>query len=86
MLFSGSGVAKGPKEEAENFGVDYVISYRYEDSSKEQYEVEANFAKLIQVLTDAGLSTTVREGANSTLLVFIKANKTRLIEEIYYSR
>lgn len=95
MLFSKATVAElHTTNEAEaavckhnaNFDVDYVIIYRYDHASIEPQQAEANFSKLIHALANAGLYSTVREGTNSTLLVFVKANKRRLIEEVYYSR
>ncbi|RDL31391.1 Plasma membrane stress response protein-like protein [Venustampulla echinocandica] len=68
-----------------NFDVDYVIDYRFATTSKSQ--AVAQFTKLIEALSDAGLATEVRNGDNGAVLVFVKAaSETRLRAEVYRSR
>ncbi|KAL8956741.1 MAG: hypothetical protein Q9193_005814 [Seirophora villosa] len=68
-----------------NFGVDYVITYRFADTS----DIEARdcFTSLMQALSRAGLATEVRNGDNCSLLVFVKVgSEKRFAQEVYRSR
>lgn len=47
---------------------------------------QANFATLIEDLHKAGLDTEVRNGTDSSIFVFVRANETRLLREVYRSR
>lgn len=68
-----------------NFGVDYVISFRYADTDKE--EATAKFNKLVEQLSSVGLATEVRAGEDHSLLVFVKvASEEHLFGEVYRSR
>lgn len=86
-----------------NFGVDYVISYRFadigaiSDSQLKHRSVLtiitgksaalADFEKLVQALARLGLITEVRNGANCSLLVFVKAEEAKSLKnEVYKSR
>lgn len=80
---------------ATNFDVSYIISYRYPHTSiltpsLASSTLSTNFSSLIYALANAGLYSTIREGVrgsrDSTVLVFVRANKRRLVEEVYYSR
>ncbi|KAI9754113.1 MAG: hypothetical protein M1815_005821 [Lichina confinis] len=68
-----------------NLDVDYVISYRFSDSSRS--EAEAKFEHLIRTLSNVGLDTEVRNGKNQSLLVFVKpATDQHLASAVYRSR
>lgn len=68
-----------------NMNVDYVIHYKIPPESRT--EAEANFTELIEALTKIGLATEVRNGAESSLLVFVKvASEKYLATQIYRER
>ncbi|KAL8907228.1 MAG: hypothetical protein Q9207_001529 [Kuettlingeria erythrocarpa] len=68
-----------------NFGVDYVITYRFADTSK--FEARDGFTSLMQALALVGLATEVRNGDNCSLLVFVKVGSDRrFAQEVYRSR
>jgi hypothetical protein len=68
-----------------NFGVDFVIDYRFEITDK--VKAQEQFVKLIKALNDVGLSTEVRNGDNCAVLIFIKvASQSHLRAEVYRSR
>ncbi|KAI9736231.1 MAG: hypothetical protein M1834_001117 [Cirrosporium novae-zelandiae] len=86
---------------ANNFNVDYVISYRFATTgwsslfglaqpSSQLAEKEAaviSFQKLVQSLGEVGLDTEVRNGGNCSVLVFVKvASDERLARLVYRSR
>lgn len=65
--------------------VDYVISYRFHSTDKQQ--ATERFQKLVERLGSVGLATEVRVGDSHSLLVFVKeASKDHLFGEIYRSR
>lgn len=67
------------------FDVDYVIVYRFTDLSKEQ--AKQGLEKLLHALARVGLLTEVRDGGNSSLLIFTKtATDNRLAQAVYRSR
>ncbi|RDW87895.1 hypothetical protein BP5796_03589 [Coleophoma crateriformis] len=68
-----------------NFDVDYVISYRASLKGTQQEALD-NFSKLIQTLQRTGINTEVREGSDSTILVFLKAKERQLLNEVCRSR
>lgn len=68
-----------------NFEVDYVISYRFTDTSKA--EARDDFAKLVQALARVGLQIEVRNGDNNCLLVFVRAGSDKILNHhVYRSR
>ena len=85
-----------------NFDVDYVIVYRFTDTSKipiqllwsfysfsytAKNEANEHFARLIQALARAGLQIEVRNGDNCSLLVFIKPASDQILNKhVYRSR
>lgn len=69
-----------------NFDVDYVLVYHFNNPLKTQEELEDNVALMIRRLEHAGLHTAIRDGIDGNLLIFVKVNKKRLVEEVYYSR
>lgn len=67
------------------FSVDYVVHYKIPSESRA--EAEANFTELIEALTKIGLATEVRNGNDSSLLIFIKvASEKYLATQIYRER
>ncbi|KAL3427047.1 hypothetical protein PVAG01_00556 [Phlyctema vagabunda] len=64
--------------------VDYVITFRYADM--DTGGSQDTLQKLIRTLQNAGLLTEIREGAHSSLLIFVRARDTRLLGEVYRSR
>jgi hypothetical protein len=42
--------------------------------------------KLLRALSDAGLQTEIRQGDESSLLIFVRASKKRLRRAVYRSR
>ncbi|CAF9940824.1 hypothetical protein IMSHALPRED_002181 [Imshaugia aleurites] len=69
----------------DNFDVDYVIVYRFADTTKA--EASERFRDLVQALARVGLATEVRNGENCALLVFVKvASDARLNNAVYRSR
>ncbi|KAI4174091.1 MAG: hypothetical protein LQ343_002537 [Gyalolechia ehrenbergii] len=68
-----------------NFGVDYVITYRFADT--DSVEARDGFTSLMQALARVGLATEVRNGDNCSLLVFVKVgSQKRFASEVYRSR
>ncbi|KAI1415767.1 DUF590-domain-containing protein [Hypoxylon sp. FL1857] len=67
-----------------NMNVDYVIQYKI---PSDRAEAEAGFTQLIEALTRVGLATEVRNGDESSLLVFVKvASEKHLTNHIYRER
>ncbi|KAL7629066.1 hypothetical protein AAE478_000584 [Parahypoxylon ruwenzoriense] len=67
-----------------NMDVDYVLRYKIPSDSA---EAEAGFTQLIEALTRVGLATEVRNGDESSLLVFVKvASEKHLTSHIYRER
>ncbi|KAJ5833934.1 Acyl-CoA N-acyltransferase [Penicillium riverlandense] len=85
-----------------NLHVDYVIRYSFSDvgecssspvgqapltpSSPDQSQAVAQLEKLLRTLSQVGLQTEVRQGDESSLLVFVRASNKRLQRAIYRSR
>ncbi|KAI9770010.1 MAG: hypothetical protein M1840_003721 [Geoglossum simile] len=70
-----------------NFGVDYVVDYRFATTGKGRAEAEAQFEKLVRLLAGVGLELEVRGGDDCSMLVFTKlAFGRRLFGEVYRSR
>ncbi|KAJ5691818.1 Acyl-CoA N-acyltransferase [Penicillium macrosclerotiorum] len=67
-----------------NLKVDYVIHYTFHDLEKSQ--AISQLRKLLQTLSDVGLECEVRQGDESSLLVFVRASKNRLKRAVYRSR
>ncbi|OCT51270.1 plasma membrane stress response protein [Cladophialophora carrionii] len=66
-----------------NFDVDYVISYRMpKDEGKEAGITQ--FRKLIRALAETGLTTEVRRGDETSLLVFIKASDEKILADVVH--
>ncbi|KAJ5085004.1 hypothetical protein N7532_009775 [Penicillium argentinense] len=59
-----------------NLQVDYVVCYSFGDVGRSQ-AVE-QLEKLLQALSDVGLQTEIRQGDESSLLIFVRASKKRL--------
>ncbi|OJD39909.1 plasma membrane channel protein [Diplodia corticola] len=77
----------GPKSPAlkTNMDVDYVVSFRFAATAKDA--ALSKFEKLIAALSSVGLATEVRNGEDSSLLVFCKvASEEHLYGEVYRSR
>lgn len=85
----------------ENFDTDYVIVYRFVDSSEcslrdkfssihnatGKEDARRGFEKLVQSLAKVGLSTEVRNGEKCSLLVFVRiASDERLQTAVYRAR
>ncbi|KAL1855515.1 hypothetical protein Plec18167_007065 [Paecilomyces lecythidis] len=70
--------------ENENYGVDWVIHYEFENVGPQQAVQE--YKKLINDLDAAGLQTEVRHGPGASLLVFVKVPRELLGAEMYKSR
>lgn len=67
-----------------NMGVDYVVHYKI---SKDKAEAEAGFTQLIEALTTVGIACEVRNGDETSLLVFLKvASEKHLNAHIYRER
>ncbi|KAK6383922.1 hypothetical protein LTS17_003214 [Exophiala oligosperma] len=66
----------------DNFEVDYVIVLRV--SSDDKQAGAAQFQKLIRVLAETGLTTEVRRGDETSLLVFVKAADEQAFAEVVY--
>jgi len=70
-----------------NMGVDYAIHYKTPTDPKERVEAEAAFTQLIEGLTKVGLATEVRDGHDSSLLIFVKvASEQYLNTQVYRER
>ena len=83
-----------------NFDVDYVIVYRFHDTSKYpdtsrelrlktwlptgKAEASADFKKLVQALAGVGLAIEVRNGENLALLVFVKVASDERLNNAVY--
>ncbi|KAF4552273.1 Calcium-activated chloride channel-like protein [Elsinoe fawcettii] len=68
-----------------NMSVDYVISYRFATTDKQK--AIAQFEKLVEKLSSVGLSTEVRNGDASSVLVFVRvASEEYMFGEVYRSR
>ncbi|KAL8661952.1 MAG: hypothetical protein Q9202_005153 [Teloschistes flavicans] len=68
-----------------NFDVDYVIVYRFADTTN--VEAQDGFTALMQALAGVGLATEVRNGDNCSLLVFVQVgSEKRFAQEVYRSR
>lgn len=83
-----------------NFDVDYVITYRFHDTSKylntftklslliwlptDKAEASADFKKLVQALANVGLAIEVRNGENLALLVFVKVASDERLNNAVY--
>ena len=83
-----------------NFDVDYVITYRFHDTSKylntftelslliwlptDKAEASADFKKLVQALAGVGLAIEVRNGENLALLVFVKVASDERLNNAVY--
>ncbi|CAI7640260.1 unnamed protein product [Penicillium viridicatum] len=67
-----------------NLHVDYVIRYSFGDADRSQ-EIE-QLEKLLQALAQVGFQVEVRQGDESSLLVFVKASEKRLKRAVYRSR
>ncbi|KIX02754.1 uncharacterized protein Z518_08696 [Rhinocladiella mackenziei CBS 650.93] len=70
------------KEVQNNFDVDYAISFRVPNDDKESGV--AQFKKLIRVLAETGLTTEVRRGDETSLLVFVKAADEKVLADVVY--
>ena len=68
-----------------NFDVDYVIVYRFTDTSKAA--ATEGFARLLKALASVGLQIEVRNGDNCSLLVLLKVASSRVMNHhVYRSR
>jgi hypothetical protein len=83
-----------------DFDVDYVISYRIPSDCKSRApayagqheltlhiaktEAAKQFKKLIRALANAGLQTEVRNGDESSLLVFVRAADEKIFGDVVY--
>ncbi|KAI8632158.1 DUF590-domain-containing protein [Xylariaceae sp. FL1651] len=67
-----------------NMNVDYVIHYKI---ASDKAQAEAGFTQLIEALTKVGLASEVRNGDESSVLVFVKvASNEYLASQIYRER
>ncbi|KAI1264203.1 DUF590-domain-containing protein [Xylariaceae sp. FL1019] len=67
-----------------NMNVDYVVHYKI---ASDKAAAEAGFTQLIEALTKVGLATEVRNGRDSSVLVFVKVPSTEyLSSQIYRDR
>ncbi|PHH85939.1 hypothetical protein CDD83_10972 [Cordyceps sp. RAO-2017] len=80
------GKPDGGGDEHHNLGVDYVIHYKV--PPKERAEAEAGFVRIIEALTNVGLSTEVRPGTCAeSLLIFVRiASSDLLCQQVYRAR
>ena len=81
-----------------NMDVDYVVTYRFTDTSIHMIsmvsagtnlylgktEAQAGFEKLIRALARLGLTIEVRSGDNCCLLVLVRANDDRQFNNVVY--
>lgn len=68
-----------------NFDVDYVIDYRF--ATTDPNTASSRFQKLIEALSEVGLSAEVRNGDNCGVLIFVRiANERHLEAEVHRSR
>jgi len=70
---------------ANNMGVDYVVVYRFPPDDKAK--AAASFEKLVRNLSKVGLATEVRNGDDTSVLIFVRmASDEHIFAEIYRSR
>lgn len=55
-------------------------------SSADQSQASEQLEKLLRALTEVGLQAEVRQGDESSLLVFVRATEKRLKRAVYRSR
>ena len=55
-------------------------------STPDQSQAISQLEKLLRALANAGLQSEVRQGDESSLLVFVRASKKRLNRALYRSR
>ncbi|CAI7664940.1 unnamed protein product [Penicillium pancosmium] len=67
-----------------NLQVDYVVCYSFGNVGRSQ--AVQQLEKLLRALSDAGLQTEIRQGDESSLLIFVRASKKRLRRAVYWSR
>ncbi|KAJ5618807.1 Acyl-CoA N-acyltransferase [Penicillium lagena] len=67
-----------------NLHVDYVIRYSFNDI--DQSQAVSQLENLLRTLAHVGLQTEVRQGDESSLLVFVRASNKQLQRAIYRSR
>ncbi|KAJ5889064.1 hypothetical protein N7495_009105 [Penicillium taxi] len=67
-----------------NLHVDYVINYTFGDT-KQANAIE-QLEELLRALSQVGLQTEVRQGDESSLLVFVRASQKQLNKAVYRSR
>lgn len=84
----------------DNFNVDFVIIYRFADTSTSHIsrirlsltrpthaakaEASRNFQDLVQALARVGLAIEVRNGENCSLLVFVKVASNERLNNAVY--
>ncbi|KAE8149900.1 calcium-activated chloride channel-domain-containing protein [Aspergillus avenaceus] len=74
-----------PKEVNDNRHVDYVIRYSFEDTDAEKATQQLEL--LLRRLSEVGLQTEVREGDESSLLIFVRASRKKSLKRaVYQSR
>ena len=67
------------------FGLLPLASLPVTDSMPlDKHKAISNFQNLIRALADVGLETEVRNGEDSTLLVFVKAADEKIFSEVVY--
>ncbi|KAK5213239.1 hypothetical protein LTR20_009360 [Exophiala xenobiotica] len=66
----------------DNFGVDYVVVFRVPDNDKPAGI--AQFQKLVRALAETGLTTEVRRGDETSLLVFVKAADEQIFSDVVF--
>ncbi|EPS26362.1 hypothetical protein PDE_01298 [Penicillium oxalicum 114-2] len=67
-----------------NLKVDYVIHYSFGDSDQSRAIVQLE--NLLRALAHAGLQIEIRQGDESSLLIFVRAPKKQLNRAVYQSR
>ena len=93
-------MASHPNTLYDNFDVDYVITYRFADTSKSpnsttrlfldkptfiaKAEASRSFQNLVQALALVGLAIEVRNGGNCSLLVFVKVASDERLNKAVY--
>ncbi|KAL2422123.1 hypothetical protein ABEF95_010231 [Exophiala dermatitidis] len=65
-----------------NYDVDYVISYRVPEDDKQAATTQ--FKKLIRALGETGLTTEVRRGDETSLLIFVKVSDEKIFANVVY--
>ncbi|KAL4912745.1 calcium-activated chloride channel-domain-containing protein [Aspergillus aurantiobrunneus] len=73
-----------PEAQLDNFGVDWVVHYEFDDI--EPSTAIDEFETLIHDLHEAHLETQVRHGHGASLLVFIRVPRMHLGSMVYQSR